>query len=119
VEASSSQRNSVLSAAGIILFDYLLAFGVIGLAGLFRNRFKDARVGLVLGITVTFLLRFVCHFITGVWIWEILWPNELGWAPAIWSLAYNASYMLPEMGITAAVAAVSFASLKKFWLGRT
>lgn len=109
--------DSVQTAVGIILFDYLVAFGVIGLAGLFRGRLKDARAGLVLGITVTFLLRFVCHFITGVWIWEILWPNELGWAAPIWSLAYNGSYMLPEIIISALVCVLSYAPLRRYYDG--
>ena len=109
--------DSMLTAVLIILFDYLVAFGVIGLAGLFRGRLKDERVGLVLGITVTFLLRFGCHFITGVWIWEILWPNELGWAAPVWSLAYNGSYMLPEIIISALVCVLSYAPLRRYYDG--
>lgn len=109
--------DSVLTAVGIILFDYLVAFGVIGLSGLFRGRWKDERTGLVLGITVTFLLRFACHFITGVWIWEILWPNELGWAAPVWSLAYNGSYMLPEIIISALVCVLSYAPLRRYYEG--
>lgn len=109
--------DSVLTAVGIILFDYLVAFGVIGLAGLFRGWFKDARVGLVTGIAVTFLLRFACHFVTGVWIWEILWPNELGWAAPVWSLAYNGSYMLPEMLISALACVLSYAPLRRYYEG--
>ena len=109
--------DSVLTAVLIILFDYLVAFGVIGLAGVFRGRLKDERVGLVMGITVTFLLRFACHFITGVWIWEILWPNELGWAAPVWSLAYNGSYMLPEIIISALVCVLSYAPLRRYYDG--
>lgn len=110
--------TSFLMAVGIIVFDYLLPFTLVGLSAAFSRR-KTTVLTIILGIVFTFALRFACHFVSGWIIWEALWPNELGWAPAIWSLAYNASYMLPEMGITAAVAAVSFASLKKFWLGRT
>ena len=109
--------DSVLTAVGIILFDYLVAFGVIGFAGLFRGRLKDERAGLVIGIAVTFLLRFACHFITGVWIWEILWPNELGWAAPVWSLAYNGSYMLPEIIISALVCVLSYAPLRRYYEG--
>ena len=109
--------DSVMTAVLIILFDYLVAFGVIGLAGLFRGRFKDERAGLLLAIIVTFLLRFACHFITGVWIWEILWPNELGWAAPVWSLAYNGSYMLPETVISALVCVLSYAPLRRYYGG--
>jgi len=108
----------VLTALGIILLDYVVAFSVVGFAACFRNVGKNPLVGIVTGIVVTFLGRFVCHFLSGWIIWEALWPNELGWAPWVWSLAYNASYMLPEILITAAAAAMSFRPMKKFWLGQ-
>lgn len=47
----------------------------------------------------------------------MLWPNSLGWAPAVWSIAYNGSYMVPEMVITSIVAALSYKPLKRYWLG--
>lgn len=106
-----------LTAVGIILLDYVLAFTVIGFSACFTKVVKDRRWAIVLGIAVTFTLRFVCHFFSGLLIWEALWPNEKGWAPAVWSLAYNASYMLPETLLTSAVAFISYTPLKKYWLG--
>lgn len=103
------------SIAAVILLDYIAAFGVIGFSAVFAHRCKNARTALILGIIVTFLGRFACHFISGLVIWEALWPNELGWAPAIWSLAYNSSYMLPELLITSIVAYFSYAPLERFW----
>lgn len=109
--------DSVQTAAAIVLLDYLAAFGVIGLAGLFRGWVKNGRVGLVLGITTTFSLRFACHYATGVWIWESLWPNELGWAAPVWSLAYNCSYMIPELILSALVCLLSYAPLRRYYEG--
>lgn len=110
--------DSAVMAAGIVLFDYIVPFSVLGLAGLFRNVTKAPRVNLVIGIVVTLFVRFMCHFATGIWIWEALWPNELGWAAPIWSLAYNGSYMLPEMIITSIVAVLLYSSpLKKYFNG--
>ena len=77
--------------------------------------FKNKRNAIVVGIVLTFFIRFVCHFASGVIIWEVLWPNDLGWAKSIWSLAYNGSYMLPETLITAAVAYVLYKPTKKYW----
>ena len=107
---------SALSAAAVVLFDYILAFSVIGFSAIFNGKFEDRRWSIVLGIVFTFFLRFVCHFISGVFVWEVIMPNELGWAPALWSLAYNGSYMLPEMIITSIVAYLTFKPLKKYWL---
>ena len=105
------------TALGIIMLDYVLAFGVLGFSAAFNGVIRDRRWAIVVGIVVTFFARFLCHFASGVIIWEALWPNSLGWAPAIWSLSYNGSYMLPEAIITSVVAFLLFKPLKKFWLG--
>ena len=109
--------STALSAAAIIVFDYIIAFGVIGFSACFNKVFKDRRLSIVIGIIFTFMLRFVCHFVSGLVVWEVILPNELGWAPAIWSLAYNASFMIPEIIITSLVALLLFNPLKRYWLG--
>jgi len=106
-----------LTAAGIILLDYVLAFGVLGFAAVFNKVIPDRRWAIVAGIVLTFFGRYLCHFMSGVIIWEALWPNSLHWAPVVWSLAYNGSYMLPEMLITSVVAFLLYKPLEKYWLG--
>ena len=98
--------TSALMAAGIVLLDYIVPYTCIGLSGMFKGRGKDPRITLSAGIIVTFLMRFVCHFITGWWIWDVLWPNEFGWASPLYSLLYNGSYMLAEVIITTVVAVI-------------
>jgi thiamine transporter len=106
-----------LTAVAIILLDYVLAFTVLGLSAIFSKTIRDRRTAVVVGIAFTFTLRFLCHFVSGVLVWEALWPNALGWAPVVWSLAYNGSYMLPEMLITGLVSFILFKPLEAFWLG--
>ncbi len=106
-----------LTAVGIILLDYVVAYTVIGFAACFNGVIKNRCVSIVVGIVFTFALRLLCHFLSGVLIWEVLWPNSVGWAPAVWSIAYNGSYMVPEMVITSIVAALSYKPLKRYWLG--
>ncbi len=108
---------NAITAIGIIALDYVLAFGVLGFAAIFNHKVADRRKAIILGIAVTFFGRFLCHFISGVIIWEALWPNALGWAPVVWSLAYNGSYMLPEAIITGLAAYLLYQPLKKYWLG--
>ena len=109
--------TNMWTAVLIILFDYVIAYSVIGLSAMFKKRMENQRVALVLGIMVTFLLRLAYHYISGVAVWEVLWPNELGWAAPIWSISYNASYMVPEIIITGIVAAVSYRPLRKYYQG--
>jgi thiamine transporter len=108
---------NALTAIGIILLDYVLAFGALGFSAVFSGVIRNRRLAIVSGIAVTFFARFLCHFASGVLIWEALWPNALGWAPVVWSLAYNGSYMLPETILTATAAFLLFKPLQKYWLG--
>lgn len=105
-----------ITAIGIILLDYTIAFTVIGLSACFNGIIKNRLLSIAMGIVFTFALRFVCHFISGWIIWDALWPNEMEWASPYYSLVYNGSYMLPELIITAVVALLSFRPLKRYWL---
>ncbi|MBQ3168547.1 MAG: energy-coupled thiamine transporter ThiT [Clostridia bacterium] len=108
--------SNFMMAVGIVLFDYIVAFGVVGFSAIFTPFFKKRLPAILTGVLFTFVLRLACHFMTGVWIWEALWPNELGWASSLWSLAYNASYMIPEIVLTSIVIIASYKPLEKFWL---
>ncbi|MDE6674402.1 MAG: energy-coupled thiamine transporter ThiT [Acetatifactor sp.] len=77
-----------------LVVDYLLAFGALGLSGLFSN----ARNGLIKGYIAAILGRFVFAVISG-WIFFGVYAWE-GWAPLPYSLAYNASYIFSEAAIT-------------------
>ena len=110
--------TSALMVAGIILLDYVVPYTLIGLSAIFKKAAKSIQLSLVWGIVFTFALRFVCHFITGWWIWEALWPNEFGWVSPVYSLIYNVIYMVPEIIITAVVAVLLLKTpLKKYILG--
>ncbi len=83
---------------GCILFDYLIAFTVIGLGGLFRNA---GRGGMIAGTALALFLRFCSHLVSGTLIFDIWMPED--WSnPFLYSIAYNGAYMLPELIITVA-----------------
>ena len=92
--------TSFWAVACIILFDYLVAFGVLGFGGLFRGKIKNQGLALAAGSAVACVLRFCCHFITGLFIWGV-WAPE-GMPAWLYSGVYNGSYMLPETIITVA-----------------
>lgn len=110
--------TSIPMAIAIILLDYVIAYTVIGFAGIFKNLIKDQTAAIVAGIWVTFFARFVCHFITGWMIWDALWPNELGLLSPVYSIYYNGSYMLPEAIITSVVAAILMKMAPKLFMGK-
>ena len=88
----------------VILFDYVLAFGVYGLAGIFYPLFKKRPWAIPLSGCIVMVLRFVCHIISGVLIWGVY--AEEGQSVWQYSLLYNGTYMVPEIIITTIVLAL-------------
>ena len=113
--------TTFLTAVGIVLFDYIVAYSCVGISGIFDKVFGKTRKALNVGIAVAFFLRFVCHFITGVWIWGGWMPesfmNMTMTSPWIYSLLYNGWYMLAELVLTEIVANLVYAHLGKFIRG--
>lgn len=98
-----------------ICIDYIGAYSVIGIAGIFR---KKNTAGYISGIILAVFIRFMFHFISGVVIWHSigkLWGEFSTENSFIYSLCYNAAYMLPEMIITviAAVILIKIPQTKK------
>ena len=106
--------TSFIMAVAIVLLDYVIAYTVIGFSAVFDGKSKNRLASIVAGICVTFFLRFVCHFVSGWFVWEALWPNSRGWAAPVWSLAYNAAYMVPETVISVAVCCLLYKPLGKY-----
>lgn len=77
-----------------LVVDYLLAFGALGLSGLFSR----GRNGLIKGYIAAVLGRYVFAVISG-WIFFGAYAWE-GWAPLPYSLAYNAIYIFAEAAVT-------------------
>ncbi len=90
------------SVVAIIVLDYLLAFTLIGLGGIFRRWVGQQNLSLALGALTVSVLRYFCHVISGATVWAGLSiPTE---AALAYSLGYNATYMLPEAIVLVAAA---------------
>lgn len=76
-----------------ILLDYLVAYGVIGITGFFR----DTPVGVIIGFVISTLLRWFASVVSGAVVFAAYAP--VGQNPWIYSMVYNATYMIPEFGI--------------------
>ena len=118
--------NALLMCA----LDYVLAFSVLGLGGIFRNRIKNAGMGLMCGSLVALGARYLCHIASGFilfssyaeWFFtqegfpawgaqlvSALDPTVLG---LVYSAVYNGMYMVPEIILTA-LAAVAIGRIPK------
>lgn len=106
---------------GSIFLDYLLAFTVLGLGGMFRGKIKNDAAAFTLGAFVAMLLRYFCSFLSGWLLWvdvveDASYMQEVvgTYVPAlsgltgntlaiIYSLVYNGVYMIPEILLTCVV----------------
>jgi len=120
----------LLNAIVMCLLDYVVAYTLLGLGGIFRNRIKNKATGLLCGSLVALSARFLAHILSGyilfsAWAedyftqegfptWgqqlvDTLSPTLLGW---VYSIVYNGMYMVPEMVFTA-IAATLLARVPK------
>lgn len=75
-----------------VLLDYPIAYGVIGLTGLFSSM-RNESLGLSLGVVVASAARYVAAVLSGVIFFADYAGSQNPW---IYSLGYNIAYMLPE-----------------------
>ena len=119
---SSDDYMGLGAAFAIIIIDYLLAYTVLGIGGIFRNKIKNKVLAIVLGVVVALSLRYLCHIISGYifygawaeWFFsqegfyaigeKILGAFSGKGLALIYSIFYNGLYMIPEIIITAVVA---------------
>ena len=83
-----------------IMLDYILAFTLLGFAGIFRKR---GIWGVILGTVFAVFLRFISHFLSGAFVFASagkLWEGFSTDNVYLYSLVYNACYMLPEIILT-------------------
>ena len=110
------------AAVWIILIDYLIAYTVLGLGGVFRNKISNKTLSLVVGVVLALFLRYVAHIVSGyifygAWA-EWFFTQEGFYAIGnvilnsmsgnllsfVYSVFYNGLFMIPEIVITAIVA---------------
>lgn len=117
------------SALLMICLDYFIAFAVIGTAGIFKRTIKKPSLSLCAGAVFVSLLRYIIHTASGVILygsyaeWFFTQEGFYSWGEnivssysgitlsLIYSLIYNASYMLPE-AILSVIACVAIMSVK-------
>lgn len=112
----------VVNALVMCLLDYVLAFTVLGLGGIFRDKIENKGTALACGSLVALGARYLCHIGSGYilfrgyaeWYFtqegfpawgaklvETLSPTVLG---IVYSVVYNGIFMIPEMIFTFVVA---------------
>ena len=105
---------------GVVFFDYVISFGGLGLAGIFRSAFHrerelaGGRVGLyyLVGMIFAVFIRFVGGVLSGATVFAVWsqWTN-----PLLYSICYNGAYLLVDLAICLVVAVFLYRPLKKLF----
>ncbi len=108
----------LLNAFIMCVLDYLVAFTVLGLGGMFRNRFEKPGTALMAGSAVALFARYLAHIASGYilfsgWAeWFFTQEGFPAWGAALvaslspetlgltYSVVYNGFYMIPEIIFT-------------------
>lgn len=80
-----------------MILDYMVAYGVVGISGFIMKNRKLTEIGALGGC----LGRYVIHIISGVLLFAITEPTAIEGLgtytnPILYSVVYNATYMLPS-----------------------
>jgi len=114
----------VAKALTMCALDYVLAFTVLGLGGIFRKRIQNRGAALACGSLVALGARYLCHILSGYILfagyaeWFFTQEGFPAWGMKLvetlstemlgitYSVVYNGMYMIPEMVLTAIVAVI-------------
>ncbi len=97
-----------------VIFAYFIAFVVLGFAGVFAGNVKqNLKQGNIkrfvwyisLGVLLGYALRFVAHFYAGIAFFESMVDGMSVW---MYSLVYNASYLVPGFILNALLIGLLF-----------
>lgn len=115
------------------LLDYLVAFGVLGLSGVFKKSIKNPQASFALGALFACVLKYISHFFSGYilfggwaeWFFtegggmsygsKILSTYSGNVLSAVYSVIYNATFSIPEtvLSLVMVVVLISIKPIRK------
>ena len=108
------------------IFDYPLAYTVVGVACVFIyfNKKKINGFTIVIGAIFAGLLRYISHILAGIFFWSEYVPDEFmflnkrmtGFNAYTWSFFYNGLYMIPSIIVSSIVLYFLFKYAKQLFI---
>lgn len=108
----------------MFIFDYVVAYTVLGLGAIYKQKIKNNSTSLALGAFTVITFRYISHIVSGyilygAWAeWFFTQDGFYSWGQTImstytgnalslvYSIIYNGFYMIPEIIITTVVAVI-------------
>lgn len=102
-----------------IMLDYILAYTVVGFAGLFTKLYKKSNnkfLWILVGSIIAGLLKYSCHILAGGLFWlnqgsSFLNINDTSW---LYSFIYNGAYSIPNVIICTVIMVIIAKFYPKF-----
>jgi thiamine transporter len=85
------------------VLEYPVAFGLVGLTGLFHARTVTLALA---GAGLSVFLRFLVHYFVGVFVWYYVYAFPTEYGQYIWPAIYNGSFLLVEFLVSAVLLAI-------------
>ena len=122
--ASDDYLGGIGNIILMFIFDYIVAYTVLGFGAIFKNKITNNSISLSLGAFTVLSLRYISHIISGyilygAWAeWFFTQDGFYSWGQTImntytgnalslvYSIVYNGFYMIPEIIITTVVAVI-------------
>ena len=84
----------------ILFLDYIAAFALLGLAGVFKNNIKSARLAMALGVVCAGFARLFAHFVSGVLVFG-MWAEWYFTQDNFYAFGANACFFRVIRGFSA------------------
>lgn len=98
-----------------VLLDYPIAYGLLGLAGIFyvmKDKDKTSDLAkIALGISIAVIGRMLAHVLSGV-IFFAEYAGDMN--PWLYSIGYNASFLVPELLISVIIIVLIWKPINRF-----
>jgi thiamine transporter len=94
------------------LLDYIFAYGVLGIAGIAytKENKENSVTKMIIGIIIAISGRMLSHILSGVIFFAEYAGDQNPW---VYSIGYNATYLVPELIISVAVISFIWKPIRK------
>jgi thiamine transporter len=94
---------SVIATPVQVILEYPIAFGMLGLAGIFHRKTVAPAI---VGVGISIFIKFLIHYFVGAFIWVTVYAFPPEWGQWLWPAIYNGSFLSVEFVISAIVIAI-------------
>ncbi len=95
--------SNVIATPIQAVLEYPVAFGVLGLAGVFK---KESATFAIIGLSLAVFAKFLIHYFVGVYVWFNVYAFPPEWGQYLWPAVYNGSFLAVELIVSAILIAI-------------